>query len=284
MKKIIQGLLLALLFVSTASSFAEEIKIAAIVPKPIGGIPKTEQTTSYVNYDDGYYQKSLPASGSHYQNNGNGTITDNATGLMWVQRPELIIPGPPGVPPANQIQRDMGDWHSDTDYVRADLVKDKDKGTFWVCVENHRSIPYDIKRKFADDRASNLGRWRETKWVNALGPLSPDPLSPSPIPASMIWSTAITNCNQLVFDKYAGYDDWRLPNIKELQSIVDYGVRPPPAIDKTIFPNTSVGTYWSSTTCADSPGKAWYVDGQGTVGSTDKSNNNLFVRPVRGGR
>ena len=34
------------------------------------------------------------------------------------------------------------------------------------------------------------------------------------------WNSAIDWCENLVF---AGYDDWRLPNVKELQSIVDYG-------------------------------------------------------------
>ena len=46
------------------------------------GLPKTGQTTSYADYDDGYYEKGIARS---YTDNGDGTITDNATGLMWAK-------------------------------------------------------------------------------------------------------------------------------------------------------------------------------------------------------
>ena len=48
-------------------------------------------------------------------------------------------------------------------------------------------------------------------------------------------------CRRLVF---AGYDDWYLPNIKELKSIVDKS-RHNPAI-RTGFKNTEAYHYWSS--------------------------------------
>ena len=48
---------------------------------------------------------------------------------------------------------------------------------------------------------------------------------------AMDWETALAYAEN---STYAGYDDWRLPNVKELQSIVDYsGVFP--AIDSTMF-------------------------------------------------
>src|SRR5271170_7226724 len=42
--------------------------------------PATGQTTVYAVGDDGYYKAGAPL---RYKNNGNGTITDQNTGLMW---------------------------------------------------------------------------------------------------------------------------------------------------------------------------------------------------------
>lgn len=46
------------------------------------GLLKTGQTSVYQTGDDGTYQKGVAFS---YTNNGDGTVTDNATGLMWPQ-------------------------------------------------------------------------------------------------------------------------------------------------------------------------------------------------------
>ena len=81
---------------------------------------------------------------------------------------------------------------------------------------------------------------------------------------------------------YAGHNDWRIPNERELQSLVDFG-RSAPAID-AIFSPTSPSAYWSSTTDAGDASAAWFVHFVG--GGTDifdKSANSLFVRAVRGG-
>lgn len=58
------------------------------------------------------------------------------------------------------------------------------------------------------------------------------------------WEQALLMAENL---EYAGYNDWRLPNVKELQSIVDYsGVYP--AIDSRYFSITDKDSYfWSST-------------------------------------
>jgi len=51
---------------------------------------------------------------------------------------------------------------------------------------------------------------------------------------------------------------WRLPNIKELASIVDYG-RESPSIDADAFPNTPTSYYWTSTPYAHYSGLVWVV-------------------------
>ena len=57
---------------------------------------------------------------------------------------------------------------------------------------------------------------------------------------------------------FAGKSDWRLPNIRELQTIVDRSVFNP-AIDKAAFPNTSASNFWSASAYAGGSYYAWGV-------------------------
>ena len=62
------------------------------------------------------------------------------------------------------------------------------------------------------------------------------------------WQGAIDYCEALTL---GGYDDWRLPNINELYTIVDRG-RSDPAI-AAVFVNTASSGYWSSTSNVSNP-------------------------------
>jgi hypothetical protein len=80
---------------------------------------------------------------------------------------------------------------------------------------------------------------------------------------------------------FAGKRDWRIPHIKELQSIVDYGMSNP-AIDPAFGP-TAAGDYWSSTSNAAFSSNAWVVSFDlGFVGSAFKDGT-FRARAVRGG-
>jgi hypothetical protein len=91
------------------------------------------------------------------------------------------------------------------------------------------------------------------------------------------WFAALEYCENLSF---AGHDDWRLPNVRELQSIVDYG-----RFDQAIDPvfGALFSSYWSSTSTAGDPSDACLVTfNNGFVQDGYKFNTHA-VRAVRSG-
>ncbi len=98
---------------------------------------------------------------------------------------------------------------------------------------------------------------------------------------SLRWTEALSHCENLIL---AGYDDWRLPNRNELQSLIDYNTCSP-VIDTAVFPDTILHSYWSSTTQThNNSASAWRVDFlQGWVPFfTSEKSLYLRVRAVRG--
>jgi len=82
---------------------------------------------------------------------------------------------------------------------------------------------------------------------------------------------------------FAGFTDWRLPNQKELNSIVE-GQCVTPTINATIFPATVSNWYWSASPYAGGATNAWvvyFVNGNDGAGNKASSNS---VRLVRGGQ
>ena len=61
---------------------------------------------------------------------------------------------------------------------------------------------------------------------------------------SLNWATAAVYVNGLNIDNFAGHSDWRIPNLRELESIRYIGWNP--MVKHEYFPNTWGGWYWTS--------------------------------------
>jgi len=191
---------------------------AAAYPAPV---ERTGQTgcwdTGGVSIDcagtrqDGEYLKGVVRP-PPFKEHGDGTVTDNLTGLMWVQN-------------ANAIG--------------------------------------ELNSTFDNDSIAGDGK---VTWQHALG-----------FVAGV--NAAIYDCGVTI------YDDWRLPNRKELLSLIDLSQATPALPAGHPFDNVQNYMYWTSTTYAADPSKAWgvYLD-IGFVGDGGKTSGGYYVWPVRAGQ
>jgi hypothetical protein len=97
---------------------------------------------------------------------------------------------------------------------------------------------------------------------------------------AMTWRAALVSA---VSDRTAGYADWRLPNKKELESIVE-SCGSSPAINQTMFPATPGSYFWTSTSYATDPTNAWYVNFNVGQSSDYFKSTTFTARLVRGGQ
>lgn len=83
------------------------------------------------------------------------------------------------------------------------------------------------------------------------------------------WVDTLAWVQEMNAVNYLGYSDWRLPDAKELQSIIQYGISELPANDVEYFDLSRLDCYmWTSTTSGDFPdtalyfafGKAWGIN------------------------
>ena len=106
---------------------------------------------------------------------------------------------------------------------------------------------------------------------------------------SLTWIESLNYCESLTFN---GQNDWHLPNINELMSIVDYT-----NLSRSIVPQALHNTFrsgreseqWTSTTTADYDSNlswtqdAWYVFFKYGYRTSDRTSSEHDARCVRGG-
>jgi hypothetical protein len=207
--------------------------------------PASGQATSYGPGSDGTVQA---GAGLSYTDNGDGTITDNNTGLIWEKKD------------------DSGGPHG------------KDHSYTWGMTD----APYTMNGTMVTEFLAQLNN-------RCAGDSTTD-----------CTAGGDTACVGIGNGKcgFAGHQDWRIPNVRELQSIVHYefsfptvsaafhnAAGCPGCMDVTLVSCscTSSPYYHSSTTYGPSPDLAWAVGfGGGHVNPGIKSDEHA-VRAVRGG-
>ncbi|MBF0437342.1 MAG: DUF1566 domain-containing protein [Magnetococcales bacterium] len=158
-------------------------------------IPKTGQTTSYAVGDDGALQKGVAWPDPRFTDNGNGTITDNLTGLIWLK---------------------------------------------------------------------NANCFGTQTWTNALASAN----------ALASGSCGLTDGSET--------GAWRLPNLRELRSLSDYGYSQLIVRPDLPFTGMQPDFYWSSTTSDNDTSSAFYGFIEGGSGYYRPKTNAYQVLPVKG--
>ena len=281
-------------------------------------LPDTGQITSYTatQGEDADFIINAPS----YTDNGDGTITDNITGLMWqkVDGGEMVF----GNAAAYCSSLSLGgykDWRLPHSHELFSLNNFDNLNPALNTVYFTKTLAdYWWTSDFRADDTTKV-------WVvNAGGGIGAHPISETISaggskrfhvravrnPYSTAFSVAHfkDNGNGTVTDNYtgltwqkiqssntmtweealaysksmslAGKADWRVPNIRELQSLNDESLIKP-SFNKTWFSNSVSGNYWSSTSMYQSPSIAWDINiDYGIVSYSDKTlkENVLLVR------
>ena len=148
--------------------------------------------------------------------------------------------------------------------------------TNWSCVQdNVTGLIWEVKTDDGSERdKDNAYRWGGLTAIgrdssNREGSYYDD------------WNNLVNAANS--GNGLCGFTDWRVPDIEELRSIVDYS-RTNPSIDINYFPNTGSDWYWSASPDAYGSSYAWRLGfgvGYDYYGNRGSSNH---VRLVRSGQ
>lgn len=98
----------------------------------------------------------------------------------------------------------------------------------------------------------------------------------------MTWQEALDYIAEMNRDRALGYSDWRLPNRRELRSLMSHQMRKPALPEGHPFSDVFSGWYWTSTTAAINTSYAWYVHMEGARMFYGAKEQYFLLWPVRG--
>ncbi|MEN8233229.1 MAG: DUF1566 domain-containing protein [Thermodesulfobacteriota bacterium] len=98
----------------------------------------------------------------------------------------------------------------------------------------------------------------------------------------LAWQEAFDFIREMNTEKRFGFDGWRLPNRRELQSLMSYQTKKPALPENHPFSNYYLGWYWTSTTSAVNTAYAWYIHLEGARMFYGRKDQYCFLWPVRG--
>lgn len=274
---------------------------------------RTGQTTSYADYDDGWYaEQSLGLERSFMRDDTNNIVTDNITGFMWQDTltsgvfatdlnstcqtlnlgqysnwtapsiEELFsIVDIPAINPSifsvfqNTETSSYRFYWTSTPYARISSMT-------WALsfMSANDNTYYDQLNYYkclikSNNYSSHYERINNDSIVidTNSGLIWEDNNHTSD--TKIDWNSAISYCENL---QQGGYEDWRMPNINELYMLADR-TKYSPAMP-TQFSNAASYDYWSSSDTSESASTVYFDYGKKS--SLDKRAT-AYVRCVRGG-
>ncbi len=96
------------------------------------------------------------------------------------------------------------------------------------------------------------------------------------------WQEALDHVAGMNSGKAFGHSDWRMPNRRELRSLMSHQTKKPALPEGHPFTNVFLGWYWTSTTAAINPSYAWYVHMEGARMFYGNKEQFSLLWPVRG--
>lgn len=291
------------------------------IAKTMLRLPDTGETTGYTNTfgEDADFTINAP----YFTANGDGTVTDTITSLMWQQTDggemtvedatlycdTLTLGGYSDwrLPNAHESFSILN--HQQTNpALDGDVFTATDAEYWWTSTRQAN----DDNKVWVTNAGGGIGNHQKTETISAGGikrfhvravrdqsppslitqhfTIHPNGTATDELTGlvwqravyfdTLTWEAALGYADTLTL---AGFNDWRLPNVKELRSINDESMIGP-SIDGGVFGNVGSRKYWSSTTLPNQSTKAWYLFTQFGITTYDVKTRRLYVLCVRGGQ